>query len=92
MQRSCPWAGFVRADDVGCEPDLCAWIVHPAEAWSNLAFFAVAAVLLARYGRAFWHVFSALSLLFVYRYERQVEQALVATPRSADQQRWDRPA
>jgi hypothetical protein len=42
----------VRADDVSCEPDLCAWIVHPAETWSNLAFFAVAAVLLVRYGRA----------------------------------------
>src|SRR5262249_17268590 len=51
MAGSCPWAWFVRADDVGCEPDLCAWIVHPAETWSNLAFFAVGAVLLARYGR-----------------------------------------
>lgn len=52
MEASCPWAGFVRADDIGCEPDRCAWIVHPAEAWSNLAFFAVAAVLLVLYGRA----------------------------------------
>jgi hypothetical protein len=45
-------AGFARAADVGCEPDLCAWVVHPAEAWSNLAFFAVAAGLIVRYGRA----------------------------------------
>jgi len=52
MEGSCPWGGFGRAQDVGCEPDLCAWIVHPAEAWSNIAFFAVAAILLIRYGRA----------------------------------------
>lgn len=52
MEDACPWAGFARAQDVGCEPDLCAWIVHPAETWSNLAFFAVAAVLVVRYGRA----------------------------------------
>ena len=56
MEHSCPWAGFARADDVGCEPDLCAWIVHPAEAWSNLAFFAVAAVLVIRYGWADRHL------------------------------------
>lgn len=52
MGGSCPWGGFGRAQDVGCEPDLCAWIVHPAEAWSNLAFFAVAAILIIRYRRA----------------------------------------
>jgi hypothetical protein len=48
----CPWESYARARDVGCEPDLCAWIVHPAEAWSNLAFFAVAGLLVVRYGRA----------------------------------------
>lgn len=52
MASSCPWGGFGRAQDVGCEPDLCAWIVHPAEAWSNLAFFAVAAILIIRYRHA----------------------------------------
>jgi hypothetical protein len=52
MERSCPWSGFARAADVGCEPDLCAWIVHPAETWSNFAYFAVAAVLIVRYGAA----------------------------------------
>ena len=52
VREACPWGGFARADDVGCEPDLCAWIVHPAETWSNLAFFVVAAFLLVRYGRA----------------------------------------
>jgi hypothetical protein len=52
MEGSCPWSGFVRAEDVGCELDLCAWIVHPAETWSNLAYFAVAAILIARYGPA----------------------------------------
>lgn len=52
MESVCPWGGYARAADVGCEPDLCAWVVHPAEAWSNLAFIAVAAGLVARYGRA----------------------------------------
>lgn len=48
----CPWDAYARAQDVGCEPDVCAWIVHPAEAWSNLAFFAVALALIVRHGRA----------------------------------------
>ena len=52
MQSSCPWQRYARADDVGCEADLCAWIVHPAETWSNLAYFAVAAFLVVRYGRS----------------------------------------
>jgi len=52
MANGCPWEGYARAQDVGCELDLCAWIVHPAETWSNLAFFAVAAVLVVRYRRA----------------------------------------
>ena len=52
MENGCPWESYARAQDVGCEADLCAWIVHPAEAWSNFAFFAVAAVLIVRYGRA----------------------------------------
>lgn len=52
MARACPWDGLLRAEYVGCEPDLCAWIVHPAETWSNLAFVLVAAGLVVRYGRA----------------------------------------
>lgn len=52
MEGACPWEGFARADYAGCEPDLCAWIVHPAETWSNLAFIALAALLVVRYGRA----------------------------------------
>jgi len=51
MGRSCPWAWLVPAGDVGCEPSLCAWIVHPAETWSNVAFFVVGGALLVRYGR-----------------------------------------
>jgi hypothetical protein len=51
MEGSCPWASFVPANDVGCEAGVCGWIVHPAEAWSNLAFFAVGGALLVRYAR-----------------------------------------
>jgi hypothetical protein len=56
MEHACPWGAFGRAEDVGCEPDLCAWIVHPAETWSNLAYFAVAAFLIVRYGRTDRHL------------------------------------
>lgn len=52
MASSCPWDGFTRVQYAGCEPDLCAWVVHPAETWSNLAFIATAAWLVVRYGRA----------------------------------------
>jgi hypothetical protein len=31
---------------------------------------------------SFWHILSALSLFFVYRYEREVEHALAAIPRA----------
>ena len=51
MESSCPWASFVPANDVGCEPNVCGWIVHPAETWSNLVFFVVGAALLVRYAR-----------------------------------------
>lgn len=137
MGGSCPWAWLVPAADVGCEPARCAWIVHPAEAWSNVAFLVVGGALLFWYGQtdrklpgvvgparlsttflallaagvalaavtlwldkgrvarvggalahvvqphSFWHVLSALSLFFVYRYERRVEHALAATARAA---------
>lgn len=52
MENPCPWERFARAEYSGCEPDLCGWIVHPAETWSNLAFVAVAGGLFLRYGRA----------------------------------------
>ena len=52
MEDPCPWDGFARAEYTGCEPDLCTWIVHPAETWSNLAFVAVAGGLFLRYGNA----------------------------------------
>jgi Ceramidase len=51
MDDACPWGGFARANDFGCEPDLCAWIVHPAEAWSNVVFPLVAVALVVRYAR-----------------------------------------
>jgi hypothetical protein len=56
MANACPWEAFARANDAGCELDLCSWIVHPAEAWSNLAFIAVAAGLVIRYRRTDRHL------------------------------------
>src|SRR6476661_2596485 len=49
MNGSCPWSNFVRATYSGCEPDVCGWIIHPAEAWSGLAYLVVAAALFLRY-------------------------------------------
>jgi hypothetical protein len=48
----CPWGRLARADYTSCEPDLCGWIVHPAETWSNLALVVVAGWLFLRYGKA----------------------------------------
>ena len=46
---ACPWDRFPRATLGTCEPDVCGWVVHPAETASVLAYFLVAAVLWRRY-------------------------------------------
>ncbi|MCI0571043.1 MAG: ceramidase [Myxococcaceae bacterium] len=44
---SCPWGDY-RAGTVSfCEARLCAWVVEPANAWSNLGFLVMAGVILA---------------------------------------------
>lgn len=48
MTPGCPWhdlAAFGPANIKWCEERLCAWINEPANAWSNLAFLAVALVI-----------------------------------------------
>jgi hypothetical protein len=34
----CPWSGYAPATISFCERRLCAWIVEPSNAWSNLAY------------------------------------------------------
>ena len=40
---SCPWSDFAPGTIAFCEERLCAWIVEPANAWSNIAYLAVGA-------------------------------------------------
>lgn len=42
----CPWDGYASATIAFCERRLCAWIVEPSNAWSNLAYVAVGAWIL----------------------------------------------
>ena len=43
----CPWDDFASGGTVAfCEARLCAWVVEPSNAWSNLAFLFVSACLL----------------------------------------------
>lgn len=37
----CPWSGYAPATIAFCERRLCAWVVEPSNAWSNLAYVAV---------------------------------------------------
>jgi hypothetical protein len=48
----CPWDEFERTSLQFCEPIRCAWIVNPANAWSNLAHVAIAVILFWHYRRA----------------------------------------
>jgi hypothetical protein len=40
LPPGCPWSGFTPPNVDWCERELCGWIVNPADAWSNLAYFA----------------------------------------------------
>jgi hypothetical protein len=41
LPPGCPWSGFTPPNVDWCEENLCAWVVNPANAWSNLAYVAV---------------------------------------------------
>jgi hypothetical protein len=38
LPPGCPWSGFTPPNVDWCEEELCAWIVNPADTWSNLAY------------------------------------------------------
>lgn len=44
----CPWSEYTPATIAFCERRLCAWIVEPSNAWSNLAYIAVGVWILWR--------------------------------------------
>ncbi len=41
LPPGCPWSGFTPPNIDWCEEELCAWIVNPADSWSNLAYVAL---------------------------------------------------
>ena len=48
LPPGCPWSGFTPPNVDWCEAEACAWIVNPADAWSNVAYLAGAL--------AMWHI------------------------------------
>jgi hypothetical protein len=38
LPAGCPWSGFTPPNVDWCEREACAWIVNPADSWSNLAY------------------------------------------------------
>lgn len=40
LSEGCPWSGFTPPNVDWCEENLCAWVVNPADTWSNLAYLA----------------------------------------------------
>ena len=46
--QSCPWATWQPATLHFCESQRCEWVSTPAEFWSNIPYFLIAAVLLRR--------------------------------------------
>jgi hypothetical protein len=46
VRAMCPWSGYAPATIGFCERRLCAWVVEPSNAWSNVAYVAVGAWIL----------------------------------------------
>lgn len=44
----CPWSDYAPATIAFCERRLCAWVVEPSNAWSNLAYVLVGIWILGR--------------------------------------------
>jgi hypothetical protein len=42
----CPWSGYEPATIGWCEERLCAWVVEPSNAWSNLGYVIVGLIVL----------------------------------------------
>jgi hypothetical protein len=63
LPPGCPWSGFTPPNVDWCEEELCAWIVNPANTWSNLAYLALGLWMWrAARGRADLRLFGPASL------------------------------
>ena len=45
LPPGCPWRGFTPPNLDWCERELCGWITNPANAWSNLLYVALGALM-----------------------------------------------
>lgn len=45
LPPGCPWSGLTPPNVNWCEEELCAWIVNPADTWSNLGYVALGLVM-----------------------------------------------
>lgn len=80
LPPGCPWSGFTPPNVDWCEEELCAWIVNPANTWSNLAYLALGLWMWrAAPGRADLRLFGPASLLvgaFSFAYHASYTWAL----------------
>lgn len=65
MTGDCPWSGYEPGTIRFCEERLCAWVVEPANAWSNLAYLAVGLFILLRGGRGGFSRLAGVSSVLV---------------------------
>jgi len=66
LPAGCPWSGFTPPNVDWCELERCAWIVNPADTWSNLAYVALGLWMwhdARRRGRADLQAFGPASIL-----------------------------
>ncbi len=45
LPLECPWGGFTPPNVDWCEEELCAWVVNPADTWSNLIYIVLGVVM-----------------------------------------------
>jgi hypothetical protein len=61
----CPWSAFDPATISFCEARLCAWIVEPSNAWSNLGYVVVGAIVLCRSRRRVTQILIGLASILI---------------------------
>jgi len=45
MPAGCPWSGWIPPNVDWCEEELCAWVVNPADTWTNIAYIVLGFVM-----------------------------------------------
>lgn len=67
--NSCPWSSYLPGTISFCEERLCAWVVEPANTWSNIGYLIVG-LLIARHAHkqsnSYFHFFSITSVYLFF--------------------------